>query len=299
MSKARRLSILLPVAAIAGIGLVTVGAPASQGGDAFVAGGRSTRAVVLPGSDAERAKAHGRQLAAALGLPGVSQRAERLDDRFEHRTYDEVTSLDAAGREVAIARFEPNGKLAMALVLGWHPGHGPSIDRAAVTARGLGLARSAGLDVSGRPAVRASAGAGGWSIDWPRIVDGALVRGDGVRMSLWADGSFHGLSRQERPLAATPARPIAAGAARKSAETWAARRYGSTASDLRIGAVERAWIAPNDTFAATGADAPAETLRLAWVVRFDARGGLAAGLRTVEVWLDMADGTILGGDVIE
>jgi hypothetical protein len=299
MSKVIRRSRVLPVVAIAGLGLAGLGVPAGQGGDAFVAGGRSTRTVELPASQAERALSRSHQLAAALGMPGVSRRAERLDDRFEHRSYDEVTSFDASGREVAIARFQLDGSVAMALVLGWQPGHGAPIARTAAAARGVDFVRAAGLNVAGKPAVRASAGAGGWSIDWPRLVDGAPVRGDGVRVTLFADGSFHGLSRVERPLAAAPAHPITAGVARKLAETWAARRYADSAADLRVVAVERAWVAPNDAFAPTGLDAPAETLRLAWIVRFEAGGALAARFRSVETWLDAADGTLLGGDVVE
>jgi hypothetical protein len=192
-----------------------------------------------------------------------------------------------------------DGRLAMALVLGWQAGHGSPIDRSAVETRGLGLVRAAGIVVAGRPDVVASAGSGGWSITWRRLVDGTPVRGDGVRVAVWADGSFHGLSRIERPLAAAPARPIAAGAARKAAATWAAGRFGNDAADLRISAVERAWLAPNGAFAANGLDAPAESLRLAWVVRFETQGALATRLRSIEAWLDAADGAVLGGDVIE
>jgi hypothetical protein len=299
MSRIKRLSRILPVVVLAGIGLVAVGAPTSQGGDPFVAGGRSTRPVAVTPSQADRALARGRRLAAELGMPGVARRAQRLDDRFEHRTYDEVTSFDAAGREVAIARFETDGSVAMALVLGWHPGQGAPLDRASVEARALGLVRAAGLDVVGHPSIRASTGAGGWSIDWPRLVDGTPVRGDGVRVALWPDSSFHGLTRIERPLAAAPTRPIDAGAARSVAERFVAGRFDAAASDLRVHAVERAWVAPNDTFAPTALDAPAETLRLAWIVRFEAGGALAGRLRSVETWLDAADGSLLGGDLVE
>jgi hypothetical protein len=299
MSTLIRVSRLLPLIALAGLGVVAIGVPSSQGGDPFVAGGRSTRTVDLRASDADRAKARGRQLAAALGLPGVSQRVERLDDRFEHRTYDEVISLDKADHEVAIARFETDGTVAMALVLGWHPGRGTPVDRTAAEARGLGIVRAAGLDVAGQPTVVASSGSGGWSITWQRLAGGAPVRGDGVRVALWADGSFHGLSRIQRPLAAAPAHPIAAGVARNTAETWAAGRYGAAAVDLRVGAVEQAWVAPNGAFDPNGPDAPAETLRLAWIVRFEAHGSLAGRLRSIEAWLDAGDGTLLGGDVIE
>jgi hypothetical protein len=71
------------------------------------------------------------------------------------------------------------------------------------------------------------------------------------------------------------------------------------AGDLAISSVECAWVAPNDAFAANGLDAPAETLRLAWLVRLDAHGALADRLRSVEVWLDAGDGSVLGGDVVE
>jgi hypothetical protein len=126
-----------------------------------------------------------------------------------------------------------------------------------------------------------------------------VVRGDGVRIALWPDGTFHGLNRIERPLAAVPAQPMAAGAARIAVERWAAERYGSAAADLRLATVERAWVAPNDAFDASRLDAPAETLRLAWVARFEAGGALADRLRQVEVWLDAGDGSLLGGDSVE
>jgi hypothetical protein len=299
MSTLVRVSRILPLVVLAGLGLIAVGVPTSQGADPFVAGGRSTRAVDLPVSQADRAIARGRQLAAALGLPGVSQRAQRLDDRFEHRTYDEVTSLDATGHEVAIARFETDGTVAMALALGWHPGHGSAVDRTAAEARGLALVRAAGIDVGSRPTVLASPGSGGWSTGWSRVVDGVPVRGDGVRVALWPDGSFHGLSRMQRPLAAQPSQPIAADVARTSAVASIAGRYGPVGADLRVVAVERAWVAPNDTFTANGLDAPAETLRLAWVVRFDSHGPLADHVRSLEVWIDAGDGSLLGGDMVE
>jgi hypothetical protein len=299
MKSLLRVSRLPFVAALAGLSLIAVGVPRSQGADPFVAGGRSTRPVVLPPSQADLAKAHGRRLAAALGLPGVVQRAERLDDRFDHRTYDEVTSVDSAGRDVAIARFETDGKVAMAVALGWHPGHGQPIDGTGAVTRAHGTADAAGIAVVGEPTISSSAGSGGWSVAWPRIVDGAPVRGDGVRIALWPDGSFHGLTRLERPLASRPDHPLSAGTARKAAEAWAAVRYGSSATGLRVVTVDRAWIAPNDTFAVDRADAPAETLRLAWVVAFEARGALAERVRSVEVWLDAGDGAVLGGDLVE
>jgi hypothetical protein len=151
----------------------------------------------------------------------------------------------------------------------------------------------------GTPAARESAGAGGWSVSWPRVVAGAVVRGDGVRITLWPDGSFHGLTRTERALAAVPARRIGRAGGLSAAERVIEDSFGSAAPGLRTTAVDEAWVAANGTFGGPGLDAPAETLRLAWVVRFDAEGSLADRLRAVEVWIDEADGQLLGGDIAE
>jgi hypothetical protein len=293
---------IAPPAALTGLvalAALAVGVPAGQGADPFVAGGPSTRTVALPASQADQAKTRGRELAAALGLPGLTQSAERLDDRFEHRTYDEVTSFDAAGKEVAITRFETDGTVAMALVLGWQPGHAGHVDPATAERRARAFARAAGLAVDGQPSVEASAGSGGWSIAWPRIVSATPVRGDGLRISLWPDGTFHGLTRIERPLAALPDRQISADEARQAATIWAGAHFPSSDGGMRVAAVERAWVAPNGMFSRNGLDAPAATLRLAWIVRFETGGRLSERLRSVEVWLDAGDGNALGGDVIE
>ena len=299
MSTITRLRRIVPVVTIvAGLAAVSIGAATGQGADPFVAGGPSTRAVPLAATQVDRARALGRQLAAALGLPGVSQRVERLDDRFEHRTYDEVTAFDASNRAVAIARFETDGSVAMAVVLGWQPGRGAPVDRASAEQRGRSFVRAAGLVADGQPEVRPT-GSGGWMVSWSRVAAGVPIRGDGIRVSLWADGTFHGLTRTERTLAALPDRQISAGAARLAAANWANARFPATAGGMHVASVERAWVAPNGMFSANGLDAPAETLRLAWVVRFETTGPLVERLRSVEVWLDAGDTTVLGGDVIE
>jgi len=284
---------------LAGAGLVLVGAPPSQGADPFVAGGRSTRPVEVTPTQTDRALARAADLATALGLPGVSRRAERLDDRFEHRIYDEVVSLDREGNDVSIARFDTDGDVVLAAVLGWQRGRGQAIDRATAANRGLEVAAAAGVRVGPRPSVTASAGAGGWSVAWPRLVDGVPVPGDGVRVSLWNDGSFHALTRTERPLAAAPTHRLAAGLAQAKADKIIADRFKVNANTLRLKATELAWVAPNDTWAPERPDAPGAILRLAWVVRFETSGALAERARLIEYWIDAGDGSVLGGDVVE
>jgi hypothetical protein len=297
MRNFRFLRLLLPVAAVTAI--VGIGAPASQGADPFVAGGRSTRGVAVSASQAGEAVARGEALAAALGMPGVSRRSQRLDDRFEHRIYDEIVSFDERGRETAIARFDVDGEVVMAVVLGWRRPDPSPIGRDAAAVRAADFARAAGLTVNGEPLVRASAGAGGWTALWARMVDGIPVVGDGIRISVWSDGSFHGLDRTERPLAPAPANQLGADAAKAAAATLVGTRFGATADDLDLAAAERAWVAPNDTWDPARPDAPDPVLRLAWVVRFEARGPLAERVRFVEYWIDAGDGRLLGGDVVE
>lgn len=289
----------LAFAGLAITGLLSIGGSAGQAADPFVAGGRSTRPLPAAADDLARARARGQAVATALRLPGVIQRVQRLDDQFEHRTYDEVTSLDATGREVAIIRLDLDGSVAMAVSLGWHPGGGRALDGPAAAARAVSLAGAAGLVPSGRPDVRLSVGAGGWSISWQRFVDGVPVRGDGVRLALWPDGELHGLTRSDRPLAPAPPQALDADAARAAAWSLVGARVDGSSVALRVIAVEQAWVAPNDMFGGARLDAPAETLRLAWAVRYDAQGPLADRFRSVEIWVDAGDGHLLGGDLIE
>jgi hypothetical protein len=163
----------------------------------------------------------------------------------------------------------------------------------------MAIAAAAGLSIAGQPEARESAGAGGWSVAWPRTLNGVAVRGDGLRISLWSDGSFHGLTRTERSLAARPGRTLTEGDARARATRFVAEQLGADRSALSVTTAEQAWVAPNGMFLAEAPDAPAAILRLAWIVRFDATGTTAERLRSVEIWLDAGDGTIIGGDVVE
>ena len=281
-----------------GVGLVGVGAAgSSQAADPFVAGQTSTRPVALGAADSGRALERAAGLSRALGLPAGNGNVERLDDRFEHRVYDEVVSRDRTGRAVAIARFGTDGRLVMAVALGWHGSSARPIARDAVARGAAALVRAAGVGVSGPAAVRPLSS--GWSVQWSRTAAGAPVLGDGVRVMLWPDGSFHGLAVSERRLAAAPGHRIAASTAERFAVRTAAHRYGASAKDLSVESTSLAWVAPNDAWSAAAPDAPGDTLRLAWVVRLRADGDLAERLRGLQVWLDAGDGSVVGGDVME
>ncbi len=286
------------LAAVAVLFIAAFGAASSQAADPFVAGGLSSRPAAMSSTAATTAIARARAIGTALGMPGVRQLAHRVDDAFDHRTYDEVMAFDGGGREVAIARFDVDGNPAMLAVLGWRAGGGRPIDGPAAANRAAAAVRAAGLSAPGRATVQASAGGGGWSVAWPRVVGGATVRGDGLRVLLFADGTFHGLTRTERPLAAAPGRPLAERSARDLA-TQRVQALGASSADLAVVAAERVWVAPNDTLGGSRLDAPGATLRLVWAVRFESRNLLTERLRAVEVWIDAADGSLVGGDVVE
>lgn len=280
-----------------GVTLVTVGVSTStsRAADPFVAGQRSTRALELAADAADTTLARAARLSRALGLPGVSRSVERLDDRFDHVVYDEVVGRDRAGRPVSVARFRADGRLVIAAALGWTGGQAASIGRDAAARRAAEVARLAGSPIAGRPALaRLSSG---WSARWPRAEAGVPVLGDGVRILLWPDGSFHGLAVSERPLASTPGHRITPAQARRVAARVAASRYGAGA--VSFDAASLAWVAPNDAWDAAAADAPAATLRLAWVVTLNANAEAAERVRALQVWVDAGDGSVIGGDVLE
>ncbi|HLQ47764.1 MAG TPA: hypothetical protein VK233_02240 [Candidatus Dormibacteraeota bacterium] len=291
-----KLFMLLP---LAGLAVAVIGVPASQGADPFVAGGPSSRAVALDRTSSDRALGRALDVSRALGLGGTRQTVARLDDRFDHRIYDEVVSYDAHGREVALTRLDTNGALLLAIRLGWAPVSGRPVAAAAAADKAAAIAGAAGLPVVGVADVHQSQGAGGWVIRWPRLVDGVPVRGDGVRVTVWSDGSFHAVSREERQLAVRPASVMSAAAARSIAARIVAARFAASADALSVVAVEQSWVAPNDTWDPARPDAPDATLRLAWVVRLESSGALAERMRMLEFWLDAGDGVLIGGDIVE
>jgi hypothetical protein len=291
---ARLLMLTAAGAALVGVGFAGA---TGQAADPFVAGQRSTRTLAIEATDAGRAIQHAAALSRALGLPAGAGTVQRLDDRFEHRTYDEVVSRDRAGRAVALARFGTDGRVVLALALGWHGSTAASVGQAVAADKAAEFVKSSRVAVTGAPSVATVSS--GWSIRWSRVAAGAPVLGDGVRVLLWPDGSFHGLAVSERSLAAAPNRRIAAAKAERIAARAAAARYGTKASGLSVASSRLAWVAPNDAWNAAAPDAPGGTLRLAWVVTLRADGTLAERLRGLQVWVDAGDGSVVGGDVME
>ncbi len=299
----RRRTRLLVAGALAGAA-IGIGFPAGTGpGDAadrFVAGGSVTQRAPLAAEQAARVLAAAGAARERLGLPvPAAVRVERVTDRLGGTTYDEVTATDGTGRALHQQRFDEGGRLVGAVSFGWQTGGGrPLPGEAPARARGARLAADLGLGVAGAPDVRQAPDESGWTISWPRVVDGIPVPGDGVRLDLWPDGRLHALVRSERPLAARPPTLLDQAAARQRATDVLADLFGGRAGQVEIAAAGLGWVAPNDAFDPAAPDAPASTLRLAWVVEARTRGELADGLRAVKVFLDAGTGALLGGDVL-
>jgi hypothetical protein len=300
-----RVRVLLPAlvgvagAAVA-LSLGPGGPPTGSAADRFVAGQPSTIRSPLGGTLAktlhERAAAH--RAAIGAGLP-ASVTVEHVQDRFTGLTYDQVVDRDGAGRALALQRFDSAGRLLAAVRFGGHNPKQTSLpDAAAARATALRHARDLGLTTAGSPLIRRGA-ADEWVVEWPRVVDGIPVPGDGLVIRTWADGSLHSAVRHDRPLAGRPGRLLAAGEARRLARgrlsAWLDARH---AGEWRIAGASLAWVAPNDTFEAAAPDAPGAVLRLAWVVRVSTSGDLAGTLGGLELYVDAGDGRLLGGDVV-
>ena len=239
--------------------------------------------------------------ASLLGLPAAARRdVSRVVDRFGGRTYDEVAEYDARGRLISLQRFDPDGTLLAAVRFGWRGDGGPALHGAAgARVRAERLVAALGLEALGAPRIVAAPSNAGWTVAWDRTVAGIPVPGDGLRIQLWPDGSVHGLTRSERPLAPRPAVLLEEAHARSIAEAQLDRWFrGDARGAVTLAGLALAWVPPNDTFAPDAPDAPGAVLRLAWVARVTTGGQLTDSLRGLEIYLDAGDGSVLGGDIL-
>lgn len=276
------------------------GTSPGEAADRFVAGGPVTERTPVTADRAASALALAAAARSRLGLPEpASSRVERVVDRFDGTAYDEVTGSDGTGRALHLERFDARGRLVGAVAFGWQATGGtPLPNAAAARARGNRLAADLRLDPSGTPDVTRGPDDTGWTLTWPRVVDGVPVMGDGVRVDLWPDGRMHAIVRTERPLAPRPSGTLDEAAARDRATAALGTLFGSRSGQVGIATLGLGWVAPNDAFDPTGPDAPGSTLHLAWVVEARTSGELADGLRAVKLFLDAGTGTLIGGDVL-
>jgi hypothetical protein len=275
--------------------------------DPFRAGEHGLSTAFVDNAAARPVIERATSIAAILGLPSAARRAvTHVIDRFGGQTYDEVIEFDQAGRMTGLQRFDEAGALRAAVRFGWIGAGGPRLQSDdAVRARATELLGGLGVRVAGRARtgpgrVVPAPSAGGWTVDWDRVADGVRVPGDGLRIQVWPDGSFHGLSVSERGLAPRPATLIEQSTAARIASGHLDRWLPpGNRGQAGIGRTELVWAPPTDTFAPDRPDAPGSVLRLAWRVTVTTSGDFADRIRAIEIDIDAGDGSLLGGDILE
>ncbi len=301
--RSRRAGMVLPLVAGAATAVLLIGGPggppAGAADDRFQAGERATTRTPVAAGEEAQVQARGLAQARTLGVPtGMRVETTRVADRFAGTVSDEVATFDERGQRLGLVRMDLNGRLAAAVRFGWPDASARKVSGPAAIVRATALAGGVGLAIAGTPEVATDVD-GGWRVTWPRFVGGVAVPGDGVAVTLFADGTFHAAARQERALAPAPLVTISRGTAERLAGDRLAALLGPTDSgSSRIVKARLAWIAPNDTFDGRGPDAPDTVLRLAWIVEARTSGPLAERLRALELYLDASDGSLLGGDLL-
>lgn len=287
--------------AIAGAALLLGGPGGPDPGgavDRYRAGESVVVRSVVPAREAVDVRRRGIARARALGLPiGAATRVSRVVDRFFGSVVDEVVTLDERGHRLGIVRMGRDGRLAMAVRLGWRAPAGRRISESNARARATTLAAAAGLTPDGPPTVTPATD-GGWRVAWQRAVGGVPVVGDGSTVTLFGDGTLHAAARRERSLAAAPAATLEVAAAERIARERLVGLLGRASVDARITRTRLSWVAPNDTFDGQAPDAPDPVLQLAWVVEVRTVAPLADRLLALELYLDAGDGNLLGGDLL-
>ena len=249
----------------------------------------------------DRAIHHERVL--GLAAAARTRTVDRVVDRRGHRTYDEVTDLDAARparRPVPVRPRRPAHRRDPAR-LADRDGHSALASASAAVGRGRPprpVARARPRPVAASPtAVARTAGRSTGT----GAVDGVPVPGDGLRVQLWPDGSFHGLAASDHAAGGPadddhraarrprrPSRPCSTGGSR--------RRPAATCPDRRLGpGLGRARTTPSSRLGPTH-----RPRSVAWPG--SSRSARVArsptSIRGLEVAIDAGDGSLLGGDVL-
>lgn len=235
-----------------------------------------------------------------LGLATPTNRTvARLTDTASGQALNEVTDLDAAGVPMAISRFDLAGSLISAVRLGYVEAPASVIPASSAGRAASAVLAQIGIAPAGSPTITARA-SGGWLVRWVRRSGGIAVPGDGVAVQLDPAGAFHAVVRTEHALASMPPATIDATRAGLLAtarlDAWFP---AGVRGEATIGAIEQAWILPNDTFGDALPGGQQGQLHLAWIIRVTMSGTLARTVTGLELAFDAGSGLPLGGDVLE
>ena len=238
----------------------------------------------------------------AFGFPvGVSRVGRHVIDGFQATEYDEVTELDAAGNVEALTQFNSKGRLRTAVRLDATAiaAAGPKVTQDGAVRSAQRSAVAAGLGVGAPTATEADQAAGGWTVHWARQQDGVRVRGDETRIHVLPDGRIQSVAIAEHDLAPVPARRIAFATARQVARANLDSWFNGRNSAYSIQKVELEWVGPNGAFDPARIATAEPPYRLAWVTDVKPSGDAAGYVWLMSLFVDAADGSIIGGDFVE
>ncbi len=288
--------LLLAGAALASL---TFGTGALQAGSTpgWRVGEPATVPLRVPAAEAETARASAADLARRLGLPGAAAPLGRALDRTIGRVIDTVELLGPDGHTAAIVARDAAGNLRSAIRLAWSADlDAPRTDAPSAATVARRFATLAGLRLPAvAPATSWDAGMDAWRLRWPRVVDGVPVPTDGIVAWIHRGAQLKALSVFESRLAAAPPRQIAPTAASDAARAYIARNGIDRMAGLTIEVPTLAWAEANDFVDPALPDAPAATLRLAWVVRFSYVPTGWTERHVVELHVDAGSGQLMGG----
>ncbi|MGD0017623.1 MAG: hypothetical protein ABSD62_00015 [Candidatus Limnocylindrales bacterium] len=236
----------------------------------------------------------------ALGFPvGVKRAGKHVQNGFEQAEYDEVSETDSAGRVTSLTQFDMNRRLRAAVRLDSPPREGPKVTRDVAIHAAQRSALAAGLTVGVPSTTDADEATGGWTVHWARVKDGVRVRGDETRIHVWPDGRIQSVARVEHDLAVAPSQRIGLAGATRVAVGNLDRWFANRSSGYAIQDVALQWVEPNGAFDPSRITSTPAPYRLAWVADVKPSGEASNYMWLMSLFVDAADGTIIGGDFVE
>ena len=176
----------------------------------------------------------------------------------------------------------------------------PSGPAAAVDAAGAATAARRLVGTSGlaapasAPLTTWDAGMDAWCVRWVRMIDGVPAPTDGLVTWVRPSGRLKALSDASSPVADAPSQPIPAAAASRAVQGYVRSLHLDALPSLAYAAPHLAWVLPNG-FVDPAAAADPSILRLAWAVTFSYIPPGWTERHTVEIDVDAATGTLIGG----
>ncbi|HEX7491840.1 MAG TPA: hypothetical protein VF337_09085 [Candidatus Limnocylindrales bacterium] len=236
----------------------------------------------------------------AFGFPAGQRRTGRhVHDGYQHSEYDEVSDVDSAGNTVSMTQFDQDGSLVSAVRFDTPPALATgSSGEAATKAAQRGLAAQ-GMRTLGQARVKENSVSGGWDLHWDRVEAGLAVRGDETSVHVWQDGRIQSVAKVEHKLAAAPARRLSEAEADQAVDHQMNAWFSGKDSGYSADNTGLQWVGPNAAFDPSKVGADPEPYRLAWVVNARPSGSVAEYVRLITLYVDAADGSIIGGDVVE